>query len=162
MGYDLQSLNVTSPSDDELAAIINDAHAQASDNPLQLMQAGFDALEATGCYFRFNYVAWPHLVVLAKKHGWDPSSEPEHEVSDSDAESLADSLERVLLTIKNIQPIVSSHAISATGPFGIELPDGVTSAGPRTDLSAETFWADNPDKIKRFIKFARQGRFSIA
>ena len=164
MGYDLQSLNVPAPSDAELERIVEQAVRNAGSHPLDAAQATFDALEGTGCFFRFNFVAWPKLIELAKKHGWSPKGDTDREVSDADARGLADSLERVLKKLGCVSSLVE--------PWGPMVPnDPLFSAGevsetvgygPRADLSPEAFWANNPEKIKRFIKFARQGRFSIS
>ncbi len=185
MGYDLESLNVPEPSSEALNRILERAANQANDGPANQTQAMINAMEETGRFFRFNYVAWPSLIELAKRHGWTPTRDIDNEVSDADAESLADALERALAALENVEAPLPSHGrvklpeffrrglASATHALSdkfkhlrvslghwIDSP-ALAAIGPRDDLSPESFWADNPDKIKRFIKFARQGRFSV-
>ena len=132
MGYDLTCLTIPEPSQgDALAA----------------SQAECDATEAAGNYFYFKFVAWPAALALAARHGWEPERDERyytlnegHVVSVADANNLAAALERAVESLARVPSLHPSHPV---------------------DLSPEEFWAGNADKLRRFIRFARQGAFGI-
>jgi hypothetical protein len=158
MGYDLQSLRGAVPSDPEIDSLLHRVVDEAKGDIFRQAQAMYDALESTGCYFRFNHVAWPKLIELAKKHGWAPVDDIRSTISEADATGMADALELALLRLENVQPTQSpcgeTQSARARGRASI--------LGPRHDLTAEAFWAADRGKIERFIQFARQGAFSIS
>ena len=90
----------------ELDRLIDAAmdHAQKEiGGPGASMQAGYDAMEATGAYFRFNNVAWPKTLELATFYGWEPEHDEQYYlpkgnqvVSAEDANNLAAALERAV------------------------------------------------------------------
>ena len=134
MGYDLTCLTIPEPSQgDALAA----------------SQAECDATEAAGNYFYFKFVAWPAALALAARHGWEPERDASyytfnfnegHVVSAADANNLAVALERAVESLARVPSLHPSHPV---------------------DLSPEAFWVDNADKLRCFIRFARQGAFGI-
>lgn len=170
MGYDLTSVNVPQPSEEELNRLLDEAVASARD-PLAGFQAVYDALESTGCFFRFNYVAWPKLLELAVAHGWEPIDDEEEyivqngkQISQADARNLADALVRALIELQNIKPLQASSGYLPPGSRPGWMPDDphFHTYGPRDDLSPEAFWAGNEGKLRRFIAFARRGPFTIS
>ncbi len=168
----------------ELDRLIDAAmdHAQKEiGGPGASVQAGYDAMEATGAYFRFNNVAWPKTLELATFYGWEPEHDEQYYlpkgnqvVSAEDANNLAAALERA---VAGLSQIVSMHRSHDVLPLGQVLPEqilpelerlglnfeglGVNAVGPRKDLEPIAFWANNPDQLRRFLRFARQGAFQI-
>ena len=177
MGYDLTCLTIPEPPQHELERLIDEATDRArrkTGDPDAVSHAAYDAMEATGAYFRFNYVAWPKALELARFYGWEPEHDemyyPFNEgqvVSAADANNLAAALERAVESLAQVTSIQPSHGVllphqkSPLQQAMSQLVGGDTIIGPRADLSPEAFWADNADKLRRFIRFAQQGAFRI-
>ena len=176
MGFDLTCLT-TEPPQHELERLIDEATDRArrkTGDPDAVSHAAYDAMEATGAYFRFNYVAWPKALELARFYGWEPEHDERyytfnegHVVSAADTNNLAAVLERAvesLAQVTSIQPsygVLLPHQKSPLQQAISQVVGGGITVGPRGDLSPEAFWADNADKLRRFIRFARQGAFRI-
>ncbi len=177
MGYELTCLTIPEPPQHELERLIDEATDRArrkTGDPDAVSHAAYDAMEATGAYFRFNYVAWPKALELARFYGWEPEHDemyyPFNEgqvVSAADANNLAAALERAVESLAQVTSIQPSHGVllahqkSPLQQAVSQLVGEDTIIGPRADLSPEAFWADNADTLRRFIRFARQGAFRI-
>ena len=177
MGFDLTCLTIPEPSQHEFERLIDEATDRArtkTDDPGAAAHAEFDAMEATGAYFHFNFVAWPKALELARFYGWEPEHDETYYhfndgqvVSAADANNLAAALERAvesLAQVTSIQPsygVLLPHQKSPLQQAISQLVGGGITVGPRGDLSPEAFWADNADKLRHFIRFARQGAFRI-
>ncbi len=175
MGYDLTCLDVPEPPRHELERLMKEAMDSAlrkTGDPVMARQAGFDAGAATGAYFRFNYVAWPKALELARFYGWESEHDAQYYlpndgqvVSAEDAKKLAVALERAVASLARIAPMHKSYGVLPLNQAvpEIEGTDGLggVAVGPRKDLAPVAFWADNPDKLRHFIRFARQGAFRI-
>ncbi len=177
MGYELTCLTIPEPPQHELERLIDEATDRAlrkTGDPGAAGDAAFDAMEATGAYFHFNFVAWPKALELARFYGWEPEHDETYYhfndgqvVSVADANNLAAALERAvesLAQVTSIQPsygVLPPHQKSPLQQAISQVLGGGITVGPRGDLSPEAFWADNADTLRRFIRFARQGAFGI-
>ncbi len=177
MGYDLTCLTIPEPPQHELERLIDEATDRArrkTGDPGAAGDAAFDAMEATGAYFHFNFVAWPKALELARFYGWEPEHDETYYhfndgqvVSAADANNLATALERAVESLAQVTSIQPSYGVlpphqksplqqAISRVLGVDI-----TVGPREELSPEAFWADNADTLRRFIRFARQGAIWI-
>lgn len=161
MGYDLHS-KTNPPTVAEQDEIRNAVMKDRDGDPRMIMQEWYDALTATGRYFRFASVAWPKALQLAREHGWRPEHEDDYYtrqrgevVSDADAARLADAID--LASVGLPEPDWSRH------PFEKRIDDDTVMYGADAarDLSPADFFSYSPGKLQRFAAFARKGAFTI-